>query len=154
MTAPPAVIVHSLAQARQALAANRPVTLLSAPGAAVYAGAGWWLALIEAAAGGAPPPPHLLDCGAAAGRALEALRAGQRHLIFQAPDAIFAEVSAIAASFGAVVLRAPPPSLDLGRIGAGRQLAAWLGAETFEEGKVGGAVPAPPSPPSILGTGP
>jgi hypothetical protein len=147
MTAPPAVIVHSLAQARQALAANRPVTLLSAPGAAVYAGAGWWLALIEAAAGGAPPPPHVLDCGGAAGRALEALRAGQKRLVLQAAEAVFAEVSVIAVSFGATVLPVPPPSLDLGRPGAWRDLAAWL----LREGKVGGAVPAPPNPPSIFG---
>jgi succinyl-CoA synthetase beta subunit len=129
MAAPQAVIVHSLAQARQALAANRPVTLLSAPGAAIYAGAGWWLALVEAAAGGAPPPPNFLDCGGAAGRALEALRAGQKHIILQAPEAIFAEVSVIAASFDAAVLAVAPPSLDLGRPGAARLLAAWLAGD-------------------------
>jgi hypothetical protein len=144
MTEPRAVIVHSLAQARQALAMNLPVTLLSAPGAGVYAGAGWWLALVAAAAEGAPPP-HVLDCGATAGRALEALRAGQKRLILQAPDAIFAEVAAIAASYGATVLRTTPASLDLGRPGGARQLTAWL----TQDGKGGGIVPSP-QPPSLV----
>jgi hypothetical protein len=121
-------MVHSLVQARQALAVGRPVILLSAPGAGVYAGAGWWLALVAAAAGEGAAPPHVLDCGGAAGRALEALRAGQKDIVLQAPEAIFAEVSVIAASFGATVLGAAPASLNLGRPGAARCLAVWLGS--------------------------
>lgn len=46
---PPAVIVHGLDNARTALAPGRPVTLLSAPGAALYAGCGWWRALVRLA---------------------------------------------------------------------------------------------------------
>ena len=46
---PPAVIVHGLDDARAALAPGRPVTLLSAPGAALYAGCGWWRALVRLA---------------------------------------------------------------------------------------------------------
>ncbi len=124
MTLPPCVIVHSLAQAKAALAPGLPVTLLSGEGAGAYAGAGWWLALMQAAA--AAPPPHLLDCGTAPGRALEALRAGQPRLILRAPAAIFAEVAAQAASHHALLLPAAPPSLDLSHRHAARALIAWL----------------------------
>ncbi len=120
---PPAVIIHGLDDARAALAPGRPVTLLSAPGAAIYAGAGWWRALIQAAS---PAHPDILDCGTAAGRALEALRAGQKTLILRAPAPILAEVTALARTHGATVLSHAPPSLDLAAPGARRQLAGWL----------------------------
>src|SRR5689334_18677107 len=45
----PAVVIHGLADARTVLAAGSPVTFLSAPGAALFAGCGWWRALIERA---------------------------------------------------------------------------------------------------------
>ncbi len=118
------MIIHSLAHAQKALAPNLPVTLLSAPSAAVYAGAGWWRALIVAAG---PNHPDILDCGSAAGRALEALRAGQKRLVLRAPPAILNEVRAMAGRRGAVILDQAPPSLDLAVPGAGRRLAKWLG---------------------------
>jgi hypothetical protein len=127
MNLPPAVMVHSLAQARAALAPGLPVTLLSAPGAALYAGVGWWRAVVAAASAGAPPPPHILDCATAAGRALEALRAGQTRLVLRAPAPVFAEVACLAAAQGATLLAAAPPSLDLATPAALRRLAAWLG---------------------------
>jgi hypothetical protein len=120
------VIVHGLAHARAALAPALPVTLLSAPGAAIYAGAGWWLALMAQAAAPYAPPPHILDCGSAPGRALEAVRAGQKRLILRAPVAILSEVSILAAAEGAIVLAVPPASLDLAQPGASRGLTAWL----------------------------
>jgi hypothetical protein len=126
MTLPPAVTIHGLDHARSALAPGRPVTLLSAPGAGTYAGVGWWRALI-ATAGGDTPPPDILDCGQAAGRVLEALRAGQRLIVIRAGDAIFTELATLAAASGAELLRTPPPSLDLGQPNAARHLAAWLG---------------------------
>ena len=120
---PAAVIIHSLADARTALAPGLPVTLLSAPGAASYAGAGWWCALIEAAA---PDCPNILDCGTAAGRALEALRVGQKTVILRAPAAMFAEAAVLARAHGATLLSQAPASLDLARPGALRRLAEWL----------------------------
>jgi hypothetical protein len=125
MQLPPAVIVHGLAQARGALAPRLPVTLLSAPGAALYAGVGWWRALVTAACEGAVTPPDILDCADAPGRALEALRHGQRILVLRAPD-VFDDITARAAAQGAYVLSAAPPSLDLAARGAERQLFAWL----------------------------
>ena len=121
---PPAVIIHGLAHAQAALAPKLPVTLLSAPGAAIYAGAGWWRALIIVAA---PPHPDILDCGTAAARALEALRAGQKTLVLRAPPAIFAEVRALADIEGATILEQAPPGLDMATPGVSRRLPAWLG---------------------------
>jgi len=126
MKLPPAVIVHGLAQAQAALAPGLPVTLLSAPGAAVYAGAGWWRALVLAASQDQQAPPDILDCGTAPGRALEALRVGQRRLVLRAEPRIFDDLAGRAASLGAVLLAEPPPSLDLAAPGAARRLAAWL----------------------------
>jgi hypothetical protein len=125
MQLPPAVIVHGLAQARAALAPGLAVTLLSAPGAACYAGVGWWRALVAEAAAGRLVPPDILDCGDAPVRALEALRAGQIRLVLRSPD-LFADVAARAAACGATVLGAAPEALDLAQRGAARRLTAWL----------------------------
>ena len=126
MKLPPAVMVHGLNDALAALAPGRPVTLLSAPGAAAYAGAGWWMALVAAAAAGGAAAPDILDCGAAPGRVLEALRAGQRLLVVRATPCVFADLAERAESLGAALLPCPPPALDLAEPGAARRLAAWL----------------------------
>jgi hypothetical protein len=123
MWLPPAIIIHSLAQARAALAPGRPVTLLSAPGAALYAGCLWWAALLRAADA---TGPSLLDCADAPGRALEALKLGLPGLVLACDPARFATVAAIAAAQGAVLLAAAPPALDLALRGADRKLTAWL----------------------------
>jgi hypothetical protein len=129
MRLPPAVMVHSLAQARTALAPGVPVTLLSAPGAALFAGLGWWRALIEAAADHEAARPDILDCADAPGRALEALRHGQRLLVLQAP-AHFADIAERAARQGGTILASAPPSLDLAIRGAERRLHDWLSGPT------------------------
>jgi hypothetical protein len=121
---PPAVMVHSLGQARLALAPARPVTLLSAPGAGMYAGCLWWSALLAAAGW---TGPALLDCADAPGRALEALKLGATGIVLDCPPPAFAVVAGIAADQGAMLLAAAPPALDLAQRGAARRLAAWLG---------------------------
>jgi len=129
------VIVHGLDQALAALAPGLPVTLLSAPAAACHAGVGWWRALVAEAevralraqalqAGSAVP--DLLDCGEAAGRALEALRLGQPRLILRPASPCFATIARRAALKGAVLLAEPPPALDLSHPGAARRLRGWL----------------------------
>jgi hypothetical protein len=84
----PAVIVHGLSDAVSALASGAPVTLLSAPGAALYAGCGWWRALIEEARAQYPDVPciDILDCADATGHAMAALRIGISRLVLW-PDA-------------------------------------------------------------------
>jgi hypothetical protein len=127
-----AVIVHGLEEAQAALAAAAEagcgVTLLSAPGAAGYAGFGWWRAMVAAAREAAPDVPvqDVLDCDDLAGIAVEALHAGCRTIVFTGDDAQAGPLGALAAACGARVLRAAPPALDLALPGARRRLAAWL----------------------------
>ena len=124
MQIPPAVIVHSLVQVRCALAPGRPVTLLSAPGAAVYAGCLWWQeVLAQARFDGVA----LLDCADAPGRALEALKLGLGGIVLHCPPAAFAVVAELAATHDALLYAQAPPALDLAHPAAMRQLEAWLG---------------------------
>jgi hypothetical protein len=125
----PAVIVHGTADVRAALAPGLPVTLVSAPGAALYAGAGWWVALILVARSAHPGRrfDDILDCGDAPGRAAEALRAGARSLVLSpAWPAAYERVRLMAEELGATLRPAMPPALDIGLPGARRRLAAWL----------------------------
>lgn len=124
----PAVIVHGLADVRAACAPGRPLVLLSAPGAAGYAGASWWIALAAAARVEAPGliAADILDCGAAAGYALEALRNGQRAIVLAPSCAARAPVLSAAGAIGASVLERAPRALDMARADARRRLAAWL----------------------------
>ncbi|MBV9748152.1 MAG: hypothetical protein JO157_05000 [Acetobacteraceae bacterium] len=139
MVLPPAVVVHGLADARLALAAGRPLTLLSAPGAAGYAGCGWWRAVIAAAHAETPGvspegepgriwAPDVLDCLNQTGRAIEALRYGLRRLVLLPGAPARDDVAARAEVLGATLLDARPPALDLARPGAARHLEAWLGS--------------------------
>jgi hypothetical protein len=128
----PAVIVHGLADARLALSVGLPVTLLSAPGAALYAGCGWWRALVRQARAAFPhvPAADILDCGDGAGQALAALRIGQQRLVLTPGAPGWDAVAAIAAEHGCEVLSAPPRSLDLNQRGATRRLHDWLRMRT------------------------
>jgi len=132
MTLAPAVIVHGLADARVAVGAGRPVTLLSAVGAASFTGVGWWQALVRAAAEGAEVR-DILDCGWSAGRVLEALGARQKLLVLRAADArVWRDLAERAEDCGAVLLGAAPDALDMGQRGAERRLVAWLQAGDFD----------------------
>ena len=123
MKLPPAVTIHSLEMARQALAPGLPVTLLSGPGAATYAGCGWWRAVVAMAG---HTGPDVLDCGDAAGRALEALRAGCKWLVLDGGCPAFSRVAERAALHNAWLLPFRPDSLDLAEHGASRRLHSWL----------------------------
>lgn len=122
MKLPQAVVVHGLAQAKLAVGAG-PVTLLSAPGAAVYAGCGWWRALVDASGA---TGPDVLDCGDAPGRAMEALRAGCRIIVLDPGCPAAPLIAARAAAAGAYMLTTRPPALDLAAPEAARGLQAWL----------------------------
>ncbi len=123
MVLPPAVIIHGLRDAKAALATGLPVTLISAPGAALYAGCLWWQALLTAADF---TGPALLDCGDAPGRALEALRLGLSGLILTSPPALFDAVVRVADK-NVVILRTAPAALDMADPVALRALNGWLG---------------------------
>jgi hypothetical protein len=102
----PAVIVHGIDQVRQALRPGRPVVLLSGLGAALYAGTGWWRAMMDIGQAEFPGTvlADILDCAAAPGRAMDALRAGQRAIRLDASVPAWSRVLAIAdRSISAVV---------------------------------------------------
>ncbi len=112
-----AVTIHDLRQARAAVAAaaevGRPVTLLSAPGAAGTVGPAWFVALVEQAHASRPETTitGVLDCGGMPGHALAALRHGLKTICYDGPG--FDAIAAIAAAMNAVVARERPPALDL-----------------------------------------
>ncbi len=127
MFSAPAVTIHGLTHARAALRPGLPVLLLSAPGAGLYAGCGWWAALIAAARAEFPGDwRDVLDCADAPGVAMAALRAGLKALVLADDCPAFPAVAAAAAGCGAVVMRQRPDSLDLARPGDAWRLAAWL----------------------------
>ncbi len=123
MKRPPAVVVHGLPHLLAATAPGLPVTLLSGPGAATYAGCGWWRALMALGAGS---NPDILDCAAAPGRAMEALRIGCRLLVLDPAVPAWSLVAARATAAGAILLAERPPALDLSQRGAERRLVEWL----------------------------
>ena len=124
----PAVVVHGRADIARACAPGLAMTLLSAPGAAIFAGPGWWLALARLARAdfGALISADILDCADAPGLALAALRLGQRTLILDPACPAFTQVAATASGLGASVLPTRPASLDLASPTADRHLRDWL----------------------------
>lgn len=134
----PAVIVHGIREAAAALRAADPalgLVLLSAPGAGVYAGAGWFVALCRQAAAARPGVPvrPMLDCADAAGAVLAALRVGVPAVVFTGDAAIAERLSVLAAAQGAQLLDSAPTALDLAGLRTDDawwqcRLAAWLAA--------------------------
>jgi hypothetical protein len=126
----PAVIVNGLDDGVAVLRVARgaPVTLLSAPGAALFAGCAWWRAVVRQARAAVPgsDAADVLDCADAGGLAVSALRLGQPAVVLSERAPGHAAVVAIAAGCGAVVLPRAPPALDLGRRDAARRLQDWL----------------------------
>jgi hypothetical protein len=132
MIAYPAVLVRGLAEARRALAPGLPITLLSPPGAALFAGCGWWHALILEVHAERPGVPllHILDCADAPGLAMAALRMRQARLVLSlsTPDRVAVERAA--AALGATVLPQPPPAFTFAGRKDARHLALWLRGDT------------------------
>ena len=131
-----AVIIHELAHARAALAAAAElgvaVELWSAPGAAAYAGAGWFDAVMRAAGNQAPAAVFtgVLDCDDRADLAQAALRQGLTHVCFRGAQAVAVRLADIARQYGATLHRRRPRALDL--IYTDDPLAAcrgWLAAD-------------------------
>ncbi|HEY1412467.1 MAG TPA: hypothetical protein VGF36_10010 [Rhodopila sp.] len=124
----PAVIVHGLADANAALAPGLPVTLLSASGAALFAGCAWWAAIVAAARAGNPQTEamDILDCADASGTAMGALRTGVHRLILWPEAPGWDAVAAVAGQAGGFILPEPPPALDLSQHNAIRRLHTWL----------------------------
>lgn len=107
---------HVQAALRAAHASGRPVTLVSAPGAGHYLGAGYFHAMIEAGAAGidtALIAGTVLDCDDRPGTALAALRAGMPAVRLRAGSEVLRKVGEIARKLGAAVNPETGPTLDL-----------------------------------------
>jgi hypothetical protein len=136
-----AVTVRDAAEVAQALQAATALPLrvalplLSPPAAALWLSPALFLAILARGAAGAPGARWhgVLDCGAAPGHALAALRAGVATLVLDPACPAFARIAAAAAQCGAAVWPARPPALEVARLDrrpqqARAQLIAWLGA--------------------------
>ncbi len=114
-----ALIVHNLAHARAALSAAEtlgvPVVLISAAGAAAYAGAGYFLEFTTRAMAEHPgvKARTVLDCGAEPGLALGALSAGCPAIRYTGPRASRVKIADIAARSRARVDNSRYRALDL-----------------------------------------
>jgi len=130
-----AVIIHGLAHARAALTAAAtsgvPVELWSAPGAAAYAGAGWFDALLRAAGNQAPAAVFtgVLDCDDRADLVQAALRQGLTHVCFRGSNVVATKLTDIAGQYGATLHRRRPSRvLDLDKCAdADAACRTWLG---------------------------
>jgi hypothetical protein len=122
-----AVTIHGLDHALTALRPGMPVVLVSAPGAGLYGGCGWWGGLIGAARAAFPGDwRDLLDCADAPGQAMAALRAGCRGIVLDGECPAFSAVSGAAGLLGAFVLPHRPACLDLAEPGGTARLSDWL----------------------------
>ena len=113
-SSPPAVVVHSAAHVRlvREVAGRfgaRPL-LLTAPGAAAYAGVAY---LMEMAAL-APELDAVIDCGSEAGLAMAAIRVGWRDLHFAGDEVVLAKIGDMLDQVGGRLHRDLPAALDLG----------------------------------------
>ena len=129
------IIIHSLADARAALAAARdlktPVVLESAAGAGGFAGPAWFKSVIDQARAEFPEveASALLDCADEAGTVLAALQQGLTCLRFTGKAAALRRLRDIARQSGATIETGRrKPALDLLDIGDPAAAArAYLG---------------------------
>jgi hypothetical protein len=113
------IVINDLAEAivalKAAAAARKPVTLWSAAGAGIYAGAGWFAA-VERRARQAVPAANatfVLDCAERADMVQEAFRAKIKGVCFSGSAALAAKLSDIAGKSGSMLHRRRPKALDL-----------------------------------------
>ena len=114
------IIIHSLADARAALAAARalksPIVLASTDAAGGYAGPAWFKAVVDQARAEFPEVAAtvVLDCGDEAGTALVALQQGFACVRFTGGVAALKRLKDIAGQLGATIETGRrPAALDL-----------------------------------------
>ena len=111
--------MHDLRDTRAAFAAAAelgvPLTVMSAPGAAASLGVGYFAAMIGAARQEFPTvaATAVLDCGAAPGLALAALRLGIDAVRVEAPARVWAKLADIARQLGGALIAGRMAALDL-----------------------------------------
>lgn len=124
----PYLIVHNIGHARDAVATarefGRPVTLISAPGAAASIGPEVFKQMIDAVLGDDPPDgiTAVLDCGSDPGPALQAIRYGCENIRLDADAEVLNKLSDMTS--GTVLDGAPLDAYDMANGNA--NLAVWL----------------------------
>ena len=115
------IVVYTLAHAvgalRGAIRTECRITLLSAPGAGVYGGPGWFRGLVEAAREAVPDVTFsaILDCGDQAGAALAAIRAQIESVIFIGREDVAQRLADVARQHGVrLETTRPTAAIDLG----------------------------------------
>ncbi len=122
LKAPACIVIHDLAHAvvalRAAASLGQPVTLWSAAGAGIYAGAGWFAAIERRARAAVPAAKagFILDCAERADLAQEAFRAGIADVCFSGPAAVAGKLSDIAGKSAATLHRRRAKALDLASV--------------------------------------
>ncbi len=113
------IIVHSLAEARAAVAAAAelgvPVTLASAPDAAGYLGALWFRELVQMASAERPEVQvgALIDCGDQPGHVMAALRQGLKRIRFTGPKSTAETLGSLASRYDAEIVTGALRAHDL-----------------------------------------
>ena len=130
-----AIVIHSLADARAALAAAHalgvPVTLISGPGGGSYAGPAWFNEVVRAAREAFPgvAVTAILDCDDAPSHALGAFRAGTQAVRFTGREDVAEKLRDIAEALGAELITEDVETLDLrAHLDPVAACAAWLNA--------------------------
>jgi delta 1-pyrroline-5-carboxylate dehydrogenase len=101
---------------KAAARADRPIILLSAPEAGIYAGPGWFRGLVQAAGEAMPDARFsaILDCGDQAGAALAAIRARVERVIFTGRADVARRLADIARQHGVYLeTTRPPDAVDM-----------------------------------------
>ncbi len=132
--APRIITVHGIAHARAAAAAAATlgvaVRIRSAPGAAAYGGAGWFLEMIDIVRAEYPNAriEASLDCADAPGYAMAALRRGAEMIRFRGTKTAGEKIAQLADARGAVLDKSRAAPLDLSGIGDPESAClGWLG---------------------------
>ncbi len=126
--------MHGIAHARAAAAAAATlgvaVRIRSAPGAAAYGGAGWFLEMIDIVRAEYPNAriEASLDCADAPGYAMAALRRGAEMIRYRATKTAGEKIAQLADARGAVLDKSRAAPLDLSGIGDPESAClGWLG---------------------------
>ncbi len=126
--------MHGIAHARAAAAAAATlgvaVRIRSAPGAAAYGGAGWFLEIIDIVRAEYPNAriEASLDCADAPGYAMAALRRGAEMIRFRGTKTAGEKIAQLANAHGAVLDKSRAAPLDLSGIGDPESAClGWLG---------------------------
>lgn len=135
------VMVHNAAEAidaaRAAALADRPLIIVSPPGAALFAGPVWFKALTDAAREDIAPSAavtFMLDCADSPGAVMASIRARIEAVSFHGNARALVRLKAIAKRAG-VALHAPPTAaFDLSKEANPEALSAWFSSRSSSSG--------------------